>query len=102
MLNDGRLIMGECSHFTWDGLPVFNSYLKSELPEIMLKRKREQGYEDLFLDTADSKILKWYDNLPEISIETLSQSANLIYYALSAFDWENFVTEHKFFRFKNF
>jgi len=47
VLNDGKLIMGECSHFTWDGLPVFNSYLKSELPEVMLKRKREQGYEDI-------------------------------------------------------
>ncbi len=47
VLSDGKLIMGECSHFTWDGLPVFNAYLKSELPEIMLKRKREQGYEDI-------------------------------------------------------
>ena len=60
VLNDGKLIMGECSHFTWDGLPVFNSYLKSELPEVMLKRKREQGYEDItYSEFALDNLEQW-------------------------------------------
>ena len=60
VLADGRLIMGECSHFTWDGLPVFNSYLKSELPEVMLKRKREQGYDDIsYSEFALDNLEQW-------------------------------------------
>ena len=60
VLADGRLLMGECSHFTWDGLPVFNSYLKSELPEVMLKRKREQGYEDItYSEFALDNLEQW-------------------------------------------
>ncbi len=44
---DDTLLAGECSHLTWDGLPVYNQYLKAELPERMLQRKREQGYPDI-------------------------------------------------------
>ena len=59
-LADGRLIMGECSHFTWDGLPVFNSYLKSELPEVMLERKRQQGYKDIsYSEFALDNLEQW-------------------------------------------
>jgi len=60
VLSDGKLIMGECSHFTWDGLPVFNSYLKKELPEEMLRRKREQGYPDIsYSEFALDNLEEW-------------------------------------------
>ncbi len=59
-LGDGTLLGGECSHFTWDGLPVYNQYLKSELPDIMLYRKREQGYEDItYSDFALDRLDDW-------------------------------------------
>ena len=46
-LDDRYLVIGEGNHFSWDGLPVYSAYLKKELPEIMLQRKREQGYPDI-------------------------------------------------------
>jgi len=45
-LDDGSLLLGECSHLTWDGLPVTANYFKTELPERMLARKRSQGFPD--------------------------------------------------------
>jgi len=47
VLRDGSLLLGECSHLTWDGLPVTASYFKTELPERMLARKRSQGFPDV-------------------------------------------------------
>jgi hypothetical protein len=44
---DGSLILGECSHLTWDGLPVTANYFRTELPERMLARKRAQGFPDV-------------------------------------------------------
>lgn len=46
-LSDGSLLLGECSHLTWDGLPVTANYLRTELPERMLARKRTQGFPDV-------------------------------------------------------
>ncbi len=46
-LPDGSLLLGECSHLTWDGLPVTANYFQTELPERMLARKRAQGYPDV-------------------------------------------------------
>lgn len=60
ILEDGSLLAGECSHFTWDGLPVYNQYLKAELPELMLYRKKEQGYEDItYSDFAMDRLDDW-------------------------------------------
>lgn len=44
VLDDGRLLLGEGNHFTWDGLPVTVDYFNRELPERMLARKRAQGF----------------------------------------------------------
>ena len=46
-LPDGSLLLGECSHLTWDGLPVTANYFQTELPERMLARKRAQGFPDV-------------------------------------------------------
>jgi len=46
-LPDGSLLLGECSHLTWDGLPVTANYFRTELPERMLARKRAQGFPDV-------------------------------------------------------
>lgn len=46
-LDDNTLLIGEGNHFTWDGLPVYSQYLKSELPEFMLQRKKQQGFSDI-------------------------------------------------------
>lgn len=46
-LPDGSLLLGECSHLTWDGLPVTANYFRTELPERMLARKRAQGFPDI-------------------------------------------------------
>lgn len=60
VLEDGSLLAGECSHLTWDGLPVYNQYLKAELPESLLYRKREQGYEDItYNDFALDSLDNW-------------------------------------------
>ncbi len=60
LYRDGTLLAGECSHLTWDGLPVYNQYLKAELPETMLRRKREQGYPDIaFSDFALDRLDDW-------------------------------------------
>jgi len=59
-LSDNELLFGEGNHFTWDGLPVYSAYLKSELPEIMLKRKREQGYSDItYSDFCLDSLADW-------------------------------------------
>jgi len=47
VLQDNSLLLGECSHLTWDGLPVTADYFKTELPERMLARKRAQGFSDI-------------------------------------------------------
>ena len=60
VLSDKEILFGEGNHFTWDGLPVYSQYLKSELPEIMLKRKREQGYEDItYSDFCLDSLADW-------------------------------------------
>ena len=59
-LADGSILIGEGNHFTWDGLPVYSNYLKSELPELMLKRKHEQGYTDVtYSDFCLNSLNKW-------------------------------------------
>lgn len=47
MLSNGSLLLGECSHFTWDGIPVTVNYFNRELPERMLARKKKQGFPDV-------------------------------------------------------
>lgn len=60
VLSNNSLLLGEGNHFTWDGLPVYSQYLKSELPENMLKRKREQGYEDVtYSDFCLDSLADW-------------------------------------------
>ena len=60
VLSENELLFGEGNHFTWDGLPVYSQYLKSELPEIMLKRKREQGYADItYSDFCLDSLADW-------------------------------------------
>jgi len=60
VLSESSLLIGEGNHFTWDGLPVTSQYLKSELPEVMLERKRKQGFEDItFGDFCLQSLSEW-------------------------------------------
>lgn len=57
---DGSLLLGEGNHFTWDGLPVTMAYFDTELPERMLKRKRDQGFPDVsYADFCLPSIRDW-------------------------------------------
>ncbi len=59
-LSDGSLLLGECSHLTWDGLPVTVNYFRTELPERMLARKRAQGFPDVkFTDFCLPDLQRW-------------------------------------------
>lgn len=59
-LSDGILILGEGNHFTWDGIPVTVNYFNRELPESMLKRKREQGFPDVqYTDFCLKNLENW-------------------------------------------
>lgn len=59
-LDDGTLLLGECSHLTWDGLPVTANYFKTELPERMLARKRAQGFPDVqYTDFCLPDLVGW-------------------------------------------
>jgi len=59
-LSDGSLLVGEGNHFTWDGIPVTVNYFNRELPESMLRRKREQGFPDIqYTDFCLKNLEKW-------------------------------------------
>lgn len=60
ILSEDSLLIGEGNHFTWDGLPVTNQYLKGELPEVLLERKKKQGFEDIaFSDFCLENLSGW-------------------------------------------
>ncbi len=60
VLPDGSLLLGECSHLTWDGLPVTVNYFRTELPERMLARKRSQGFPDVtYTDFCLPDLSQW-------------------------------------------
>jgi len=60
VLADGRLLLGECSHLTWDGLPVTTNYFSTELPERMLALKHAQGHADVtYTDFCLENLEQW-------------------------------------------
>jgi len=59
VLSDNSLLLGECSHLTWDGLPVTANYFRTELPERMLARKRKDFPDVSYTDFCLPDLSLW-------------------------------------------